>query len=138
MKEIMSHRNIAPSLKLITKAATVFVAALIALFFLPPNVASALPHNDGVVSVGDREFLVGELTQSFGDDTRSFKFRHAPWLKVLLDNDQLLLDQDIRFLRSGVPATDLVEYIPSYRRERMRLEDDPLYMADGHDVFIVG
>ena len=58
MKEIMSHRNIAPSLKLITKAATVFVAALIALFFLPPNVASALPHNDGVVSVGDREFLL--------------------------------------------------------------------------------
>ena len=138
MKEIMSHRNIAPSLKLITKAATVFVAALIALFFLPPNVASALPHNDGVVSVGDREFLVGELTQSFGDDTRSFKFRHAPWLKVLLDNDLLLLDQDVRFLRSGVPATDLVEYIPSYRRERMRLEDDPLYMADGHDIFIVG
>ena len=134
----MFHRNIAPSLKLITKAATVFVAALIALFFLPPNVASALPHNDGVVSVGDREFLVGELTQSFGDDTRSFKFRHAPWLKVLLDNDQLLLDQDVRFLRSGVPATDLVEYISSYRRERMRLEDDPLYMADGHDVFIVG
>ena len=138
MKEIMSHRNIAPSLKLITKAATVFVAALIALFFLPPHVASALPHNDGVVSVGDHEFLVGELRQSFGDDARSFKFRHAPWLKVLLDNDQLLLDQDVRFLRSGVPVTDLVEYIPSYRRERMRLEDDPLYMADGHDVFIVG
>lgn len=58
MKEIMSHRNIAPSLKLITKAATVFVAALIALFFLTPHVASALPHNDGVVSVGDREFLL--------------------------------------------------------------------------------
>ena len=57
---------------------------------------------------------------------------------MLLDNDPLLLDQDVRFLRSGVPATDLVEYIPSYRRERMRLEDDPLYMADGHDVFIVG
>ncbi|MCO4846834.1 MAG: hypothetical protein KC448_02545 [Yoonia sp.] len=83
-------------------------------------------------------FFVGELTQSFGYDARSFKFRHAPWLKVLLDNDPLLLDQDVRFLRSGVPATDLVEYIPSYRRERMKLEHDPLYMADGHDVFIVG
>ena len=57
---------------------------------------------------------------------------------MLLDNDPLLLDQDVWFLRSGVPAIDLVEYIPSYRRERMRLEDDPLYMADGHDVFIVG
>ena len=92
MKEIMSHRNIAPSLKLITKTATVFVAALTALFFLPSHVASALPHDDGVVSVGDRQFFVGELTQSFGDDARSFKFRHAPWLKVLLDNDPLLLD----------------------------------------------
>ena len=134
----MSHRNIASSFKLKSKAATVFIAALTALFFLPPHVASALPHDDGVVFVGDREFFVGELTQSFGDDAWSFKFRHAPWLKVLLDNDPLLLDQDVWFLRSGVPAIDLVEYIPSYRRERMRLEDDPLYMADGHDVFIVG
>ena len=134
----MSLRNIAQSLKLITKTATVFVAALTALFFLPPHVASALPHDDGVVSVGDREFYVGELTQSFGDDAWSFDFRHSPWLKILLDNDPLLSDQSVIFFRSGVPATDLVGEVPTEMKEHERLEDDPAYMADGHDVVIFG
>lgn len=136
--EAMSHRKIAPSCKLITKSQTVFMAALAALLFVTSNESSALPYHDGVVSVADREFFVGQLTDSFGDDARSFKFRHAPWLKAILDNDPMLSDQDVRFLRSGVPASELIGELPSQLRELERLEDDPLYMAEGHDVITFG
>ena len=116
----------------------IFGAALAVFLITTSHEASALPHHDGVVSVGDRKFFVGELTRSFGDDARSFDFRHAPWLKTLLDNDPLLEDQNVRFLRSGVPAPDLIGEVPTQMRAHERLEDDLLYMAEGHDVVTFG
>lgn len=100
-----------------------------------PQLSVALPHQNGVVTVGDRDFYVGVLTDSFGEDAWSFSLRHAPWLKTLLDNDPVLSDYDVRFFRSGVPAIDLVDRTKSSSFERMTLEDDPQYMADNHVVF---
>ncbi len=114
------------------------VLPLVVFFFVVPHFASALPHSDGIVFVGDRDFFVGELSQSYGEDARSFNFRHAAWLEVLLDNDPMLSDQDVRFLRAGVPASDLVGEVPSQLRENERIEDDPLYMAQGHNVITFG
>lgn len=122
----------------IRNAPAIFRAALAVLLIATSHQASALPHHDGVVFVGDRKFFVGDLTRSFGDDARSFDFRHALWLKTLLDNDPLLGDQGVRFLRSGVPATDLIGDVPTQMRSQERLEDDPLYMAEGHDVVTFG
>jgi len=84
------------------------ILLLDAVLFLTPRGAVSLPYNDGIVSVADREFFVGELSQSFGQDVRSFDFRHSPWLKEILDNDPLLWDPDVRFLRTGVPAIELI------------------------------
>ena len=122
----------------IRNAPAIFCAALATFLSTTSHQASALPHHDGVVFVGDRKFFVGDLTQSFGDDAWSFDFRHAPWLKTLLNNDPLLWDQSVRFLRSGVPATDLIGEVPTQLRAPERLEDDPSYMAEGHDVITYG
>ena len=118
---------------------------LTALYILPAililaaaSPATALPHEDGIVFVGDRQFFVGALTSSFGDDARSFDLRHAPWLKKLLDSDPLLADQNVRFLRSGVPAPNLIGKVSTQLRDSGRLEDDPHYMAEGHDVVTFG
>lgn len=111
---------------------------LIAIILLMPSLALSLPHQDGVVTVGERDFYVGELTDSFGEDAWSFSLRHAPWLKTLLDNDPMLSNYDVRFFRSGVPAIDLVDRTKSPSFERMTLEDDPQYMADNHVVFNIG
>jgi hypothetical protein len=135
---MMFQNKNATSPTFICNAPAMFGAALAVLLITTSHQVSALPHHDGVVFVGNREFFVGELTQSFGDDARSFDFRHAPWLKTLLDNDPLLGDQGVRFLRSGVPATDLIGEVPTQMRAQERLEDDPSYMAEEHDVITYG
>lgn len=114
----------------------------LALFcLLTPFAAVALPHQDGAVTVGERAFYVGEIPSKFdSDDARSFPLRFSPWLEGLLENDPELSRYDVRFFRSGrgVPAIELVEESPwGNRRERMVLEDDPSYMAEGYDVFTV-
>ncbi|MFZ3583899.1 hypothetical protein ACOI1H_17250 [Loktanella sp. DJP18] len=59
-------------------------------------------------------------------------------MKTILDNDPLLADQDVRFLRSGVPAPDLIGTVPTQLGQGERMEDDPHYMAEGHDVITSG
>ena len=116
----------------------IILTALFAVSHFMPSLASALPYNNGIVTVGDREFFVGELTDSYAENARSFNFRHAPWLEEVLDNDPVLFNQDVRFFLAGVPAPDLVGDVSSRLREQDRLEDDPLYMAPGHDVAVRG
>ncbi|WP_458791934.1 hypothetical protein [Yoonia sp. MH D7] len=111
---------------------------LVAALMSTPYVVSALPHKDGIVSVGNREFFVGELTKSFRDDSWEFDFRFALPLKILLDNDPLLSDQSVKFFSSRVPATELVGEFPTEMGKLERLEDDPAYMADGHDIVSFG
>lgn len=132
----MAPKTRLPSISKQFKAVRAFFIAT--AFAAAPIHAFALPYNNGIVVVGDREFFVGELTDSLGASTQTFNFRHAPWLEDILNNDPVLFNQGVRFLRTGVPALDLVGDVSSELREQDRLEDDPLYMAPGHDVVVRG
>lgn len=111
---------------------------LLVALMLMPCLASALPYEDGIVTVDDRKFFVGDLSWSFTEKANTFLFNQSPWLEEFLLSEPVLAEQEIKFLLSGIPAADLVGELPSYMRDAAILEDDPDYHVDDHEVFSFG
>lgn len=113
------------------------LAAAIALF--NASLAQALPYENRIISLDGRQFFVGDVPRENSDSDIWFYFRQSPWLGELVRNDSVLSDQDVRFLRTGIPANDLVDGI---NRRNVGLdpyiETDPRYTANGYYVYTQG
>lgn len=112
------------------------LAPLAALLLCQPAVA--LPYQDGVVTVGDREFYVGPresgnriLQKQYSDDQWSFWFAMMPWLDEFVRADPVLYDQRIEFNRSSYSAHQKAGEIPSLIRDSAVIQTDPALQVDG-------
>lgn len=105
---------------------------------LVPSPAFALRDANGVLTVGSREFFVGELTTRYEEHVRDFVFDHSVMLKALIDSEPLFDDQIVEFFQSGVPARQLVGELPNVgfrNKETAEPLTDSIYLLDGYDVF---
>lgn len=102
-----------------------------------PSTSFALRDENGVLTVGSREFFVGELTTRYEEHTGDFVFDHSVMLKALIDIEPLFDDHIVEFFQSGVPVRQLVGELPDIAfRDKETAEPltDSIYLLDGYDV----
>lgn len=110
---------------------------------------SALPYDNGVVTVADREFYVGEVTQEYTrlldrfsedgtDNTRVFVWRFSEQLKRIMAETPVLKGQGIEFLQTGMPADQLINNPPWLEALGFEENQNSLHTSNNHAVLSNG
>uniref|UniRef100_UPI004047F059 hypothetical protein n=1 Tax=Yoonia sp. TaxID=2212373 RepID=UPI004047F059 len=105
------------------------------LAFIVPSFVSAEAYNDGILTLGGRDFFVGD-TERLPESTLmpQFSFSWSPWLNSALSEDPILRGHSIQIKQSGIPSRELMEtMMPSDTSYSVDVTD-PNFLADGFKV----
>lgn len=103
-----------------------------------PTLSSALPYEDGVVTVGNRQFLIGEVTRAFSDNWRQMPLGHSEVLREFLAGEPLFSSWKAEFLETGIPADELVGDLFRHISDSSKIQKEPELQVNGYDVFSLG
>ena len=102
---------------------------------LIPNLLLAGPYNEGILTLGKRDFYVGQTDwEPTNLRIPRFYFADSEWLKSIWQADPILRDHTLFMQQTGIPSRQQMDRNrPSESRYRL-LETDPDYLSDGYRV----
>lgn len=105
------------------------------LAFILPSFVSAEAYNDGILTLGGRDFFIGD-TERRPESTLmpQFSFSWSPWLNSALSDDPILRGHSLRIQQTGVPSRELMETMMPSDTNFSVVVTDPNFLADGYRV----
>lgn len=101
------------------------LALILGVFWVNAVPATALPIDDGIVTVDDRQFYVGPTDREWPDYANNFPLDYSEQLHHLLATDDALANYRIFLFQSGVPARALIQRDGRIGSKKGPLSSDP-------------
>lgn len=105
------------------------------LAFILPSLVSAEAYNDGILTLGGRDFFIGD-TDWRPESTLvpKFLFNWSPWLNSALSDDPILRGHSLRIQQTGIPSHELMDTMMPSDTNYSVVVTDPNFLADGFRV----
>tara|TARA_R110002072_G_scaffold130136_2_gene268941 strand:+ start:367 stop:1050 length:684 start_codon:yes stop_codon:yes gene_type:complete len=105
------------------------------LAFILPSFVSAEAYNDGILTLGGRDFFIGD-TERRPESTLmpQFSFSWSPWLNSALSDDPILRGHSLRIQQTGIPSRELMDTMMPSDTIYSVVVTDPNFLADGFRV----
>lgn len=105
------------------------------LTFILPTLVSAEAYNNGILTLGGRDFFIGD-TEWRPESTLvpKFLFSWSPWLNSALSDDPILRGHSLRIQQTGIPSHELMDTMMPSDTNYSVVVADPSFLADGFRV----